>query len=220
MSIFAAFVFMKRDKVQSRSLLGFGAVVGVFMSIMTGYGFMFICGVPFTSITQILPFIMFGIGLDDTFILSGSFYRTDPKKSTADRVEETIKDVGISITLTTLTSSLAFGLGCISSIPAIYWLCLYAFPTVLIIFVYQITYFIAILTIDENRVADNRYDCLVCFTADQNNTADENDEDTFENHEVKTNARIRESMSEKFMIWYSDILLRPWVKVIVVLGFL
>jgi hypothetical protein len=62
MSVFTCFVFFKRDWVFSRSLLGFGAVVSVLLSIMTGYGLVFIFGVPFTSMTQILPFIMFGIG--------------------------------------------------------------------------------------------------------------------------------------------------------------
>lgn len=60
MSIFTCIVFWRRDWVQSRSLLGFGAVVTVFLAIMSGYGILFICGVPFTSMTQILPFIMFG----------------------------------------------------------------------------------------------------------------------------------------------------------------
>jgi Niemann-Pick C1 protein len=62
MSFFTCFIFLKRDWVFSRSLLGFGAVVSVLLSIMTGYGLVFIFGVPFTSMTQILPFIMFGIG--------------------------------------------------------------------------------------------------------------------------------------------------------------
>jgi len=214
MSAFASFVFMKRNAVQSRSLLGFGAVVGVLMSIMTGYGLMFICGVPFTSITPILPFIMLGIGLDDTFILSGSFYRTDPKKPTAIRIKETIEDAGTSITLTTLTSSLAFALGCISTIPAIYWLCLYAFPTILIIFIYQLTFFVAILTIDENRVAENRRDCLVCFKVDQS------DEDENEEFKDNTMTKTQGSLSERFMVWYADALLTPWVKAIVVMIFL
>lgn len=56
MSIFTSLVFFKRDKVQSRSSLGFGAVCCVLLAIMSGYGLLFICGTPFTSMTQILPF--------------------------------------------------------------------------------------------------------------------------------------------------------------------
>lgn len=57
MGVFTSVVFWKRDRVRSRSLLGLMAVVSVLLSIMAGYGLMFVCGVPFTSMTQILPFM-------------------------------------------------------------------------------------------------------------------------------------------------------------------
>ena len=53
MSVFTCVVFFRRDWVYSRSLLGFGAVVCVLLSIMTGYGLLFLIGVPFTSMTQV-----------------------------------------------------------------------------------------------------------------------------------------------------------------------
>jgi hypothetical protein len=115
--------------------------------------------------TQILPFIMFGIGLDDAFIIAGAFDRTDPRKDCVDRIYQTFEDVGVSVTLTSITSATAFGLGCISSIPAVYWLCLYAFPTILIDFIYQVTFFVALIAIDERRVRDNRRDCCFWHTA-------------------------------------------------------
>ena len=73
-------MFFKRDRVKSRMTLGFGAVASTFLSIASAYGFLFIIGVPFTAITQILTFVMFGIGLDHAFIITGSFDRTDPTK--------------------------------------------------------------------------------------------------------------------------------------------
>jgi len=63
MSIFTSLVFYKRDRVQSRSLLGIGAIVCIGLGLMTGYGLMFVIGVPFTSTSQILPFVVFGVGL-------------------------------------------------------------------------------------------------------------------------------------------------------------
>lgn len=53
MSIFTCIVFFRRDWVYSRSLMGFGAVVSVLLAIMTGYGLMFVIGVPFTSMSQV-----------------------------------------------------------------------------------------------------------------------------------------------------------------------
>lgn len=44
MAVFTCIIFSKCDRVESRSLLGFGAVCCVLLSIMTGYGLLFIIG--------------------------------------------------------------------------------------------------------------------------------------------------------------------------------
>ena len=79
---------------------------------------------------------MFGVGLDDAFIISGAFSRTDHSKNVVDRINDTMEDIGATILLTTLTSSLAFALGLISSVPAVQYLVMYAFPTIMIDFVF------------------------------------------------------------------------------------
>jgi len=141
MSIFTGLVFFRKNWVHSRCLLGFGAVCSVFLSIMVGYGIMFIIGVPFTSMTQIVPFIMFGIGLDDAFIIWGAYQRMDRSIPVLDRVHDTMEEVGVSIFVTTFTSVVAFALGSLSKVPAVYWLCSYAAPTIFIDFLYQTTFF-------------------------------------------------------------------------------
>mmetsp|Transcript_30078 Transcript_30078/g.35735 ORF Transcript_30078/g.35735 Transcript_30078/m.35735 type:complete len:571 (+) Transcript_30078:3-1715(+) len=172
---------------------------------MAGYGFLFIIGVPFTSMTQILPFIMFGIGLDDAFILSGAYKRTDKTKDVVVRIEDTVEEVGISIFVTTVSSISAFSLGCISSVPAVYWLCQYAIPTLFLDFFFQITFFIALIVIDERRVIDKRRDCLVCMRADTSyNEIDEEAEDSL----------------GKYMLRFANFLMKTWVKALVIVVFL
>ena len=154
-----------------------------------------------------------GIGLDDAFIISGAFDRTDPRKDPVDRIRETFEEVGLSIALTTATTSLAFGLGAMSSIPCVVWLSYYAFPAVIFDFLYQITFFVAILVIDERRVQANRRDCCFCITAGQKvgqdlPTRQQNTQSQPENHRY-----------ERFMTWFANQILRPWVKVIVIVAF-
>lgn len=60
MCLFCCLVFWRKDKIQSRCLLGICAVVCIGLSIMTSFGLMFILGVPFTTNTSMLPFLMFG----------------------------------------------------------------------------------------------------------------------------------------------------------------
>jgi Niemann-Pick C1 protein len=220
MSIFTCIVFAKRDKVRSRSLLGLSATICVLLSIMSGYGLLFIAGVPFTSMTQILPFIIFGIGLDDAFIVSGAYERTDPAKNPVDRIEATIEDVGASITLTTITSTFAFGLGASSDVPSVYWLCYYAFPTVMLVFLYQITFFVATIVLDEERICANRRDCCIWVTVQKREGTDEDVVSDVSHTDIaETVNDTRVSPVDYWMGVYSRQLLRPAVKVFVVLFF-
>ena len=63
-----------------------------------------------------LAFVIFGVGLDDTFIITGEYSRTDAVKDPVKRVEETMEVVGLSIFVTTLTTTMAFGLGSLSAV--------------------------------------------------------------------------------------------------------
>ena len=209
MSLFTCIVFFKRDKVQSRSLLGFMAVVSIFLSIMAGYGLLFVFGVVFTSMTQMLLFVFFGVGLDDAFIISGCFFRLDPKTDIIDRIEKTADEIGLSIFITTLTTAIAFCLGCTSSIPAIYWLCLYAVPTIALILLFQLTFFIACIVLDERRVAANHRDALHCMSFLQKKSSPSSSE-----------VELKDSAIDRFMIWFVHKLMLPSVKMIVLLIFI
>jgi len=123
---FTCAVFYRRGQpVQSRCMLGLASVITICMSVMTGNGIMFLIGVPYSAIHQMLPFVIFGIGLDDTFIITAAYFRNTHFHSTEDRVRTTMLEVGPSICLTTITTVFAFTLGYItSSLPGVHWLCL------------------------------------------------------------------------------------------------
>lgn len=63
-----------------------------------------------------LAFVIFGVGLDAIFIITGEYSRSDPSKCPIKRVEETMQVVGLSIFVTTLTTTLAFALGSLSAV--------------------------------------------------------------------------------------------------------
>lgn len=235
MSVFTCLVFYKSDRVQSRSLLGLGSVAAVGLSLMSGFGLMFVVGIPFTSMTQLLPFVVFGVGLDDTYIVTFEYLRSDPDKDTLVRIEETMKEVGQSIALTTITTMSAFILGCISTIPAIQWVCIYAFPTIFINFVYQITLFVAFLVLDERRVKAKQKDCCICASVetgandavasgmeciehdDPENTSDDTSNDDTKHPVIAIRTK---SLNERFMSWYAEQLMKKWVKTFVFVIFI
>jgi len=119
-----------------------------------------------------------------------------------DRIHDTMEEVGVSIFVTTFTSVVAFSLGSLSAVPAVYWLCYYAAPTIFIDFIYQITFFVALIVLDERRVEERKRDCFTCLKAPELAGGEE--------EEVPEG-----SIVDRFMAWYCDILLKPAVKVIV-----
>ncbi|CAB9506448.1 Pick C1-like protein 1 [Seminavis robusta] len=218
MAAFTCMVFCRRDIIQSRALLGIGSVVTIMLSIMSGFGLAFCIGLPFTSMTSVLPFVIFGIGLDDTFIIVGAYLRTDPTKDPVERIRETMEEVGMSVSITTITTTVAFVLGTVTtSIPIIQYLCLYAFPTICIDFLYQISFFVAIIVLDERRIAANRRDCCICFSAKDRGT--EEDTDGLEDDVSQVAVPIKAPVVDRFMDWYCDHLLHPVVKVVVMIVF-
>ena len=233
MVAFTCSVFWRRNRVKSRLLLALGAVITVLFSLSTAFGIMFTIGIPYSIVTTVLPYIVFGVGLDDTYILHEAFVRSDPTKSIVIRVEETFQEVGLSIIMTSVTTALAFGLGSISSIPAIVYLCYYAVPAIIVDFFYQVTFFVALLVIDERRVQARRLDCCMCFVSDVEDTDSESvgssihDSDSsgiLDDTEDQETAKAKTPPSRKqkkrsFMAWYADQINRTWVKAAILLAF-
>lgn len=212
-----------------------------------------------------LAFVVFGVGLDDTFIIMGQYSRTDPRKDVVQRVEETMEVIGLSIFVTTLTTMVAFGLGSMSPVPAIRWLCFYALPIIFIDFIFQITFFIALLVLDERRIKARRRDCSFCIsiskeepdkdinlaneegqseldievdycypdgnghTASQQDTGAAARKNPNQDHSrTSTNVAncpadikaLPKTYAERFMSCYAVLLMKPTVKVLVIIGFI
>ena len=253
---FVCFVFWRpKEKVKSRAMLGGFAFATIGCSLLTGYGIMFLAGVPLTNIGIMIPFVVVGIALDDTFIITGAYFRIkrdNPNGDILTIIQETMDEVAVSISMTTITTLICFCAGIASTIPAVKWLCLYAATTIGVDFLYQITYFIAFMTLDERRVQANRRDmCFWIVVGDEDNEDDEDESEADERAIEAVQTGITESASEgsvngdltplkrksqqmpasqrhfkgerslaeRCMTWYADKLLKPWVKVFVIVAF-
>ena len=121
------------------------------------------------------------------------------------RIRDSLEEVGLSISLTTLTTTLAFVLGCISSIPGIQWLCLYASSTIVFDFFFQITLFVAFMVLDERRVCGTVH---IALASKQEKLG------------VKTPQQENRFFVDRFMKWYAAQLMQPLVKAGVLVIFL
>ena len=83
------------------------------------------CGMPFIGINLAAPFLMLGIGIDDTFVMLGAWRRTSLHASVPERMRETFKDAAVSITITSVTDMLSFFVGVITPFPCVRIFCVY-----------------------------------------------------------------------------------------------
>jgi len=217
MAVVCIVTLSKKDRIKSRGLLGIGAVLTIFLSILSGYGFLFSIGIPLTPLTAIFPYVMLGIGLDDTFILTDAFERVEFNQPGIEKVEHTIQTVGMSITLSTLTTVVTYFLGCMNSTAGIRWFCLYAAITISIDFLYQITFFSALMILDERRMKQRRKDFCICYIAksEPDHLTDKNSQNITGLTSVVSDSVDRPGLIDVCI----ENMFRPGVKIIILIAF-
>ncbi len=120
------------------------------------------CGVPFIGINLAAPFLMLGIGIDDTFVMLGAWRRTSIHDSVPKRMEETFKDAAVSITITSLTDMLSFWVGVITPFPCVRIFCVYTGACVIFTYAWHVTLFGAFMAISGYAERQNRH-ALTCL---------------------------------------------------------
>ena len=95
----------------------------------------------------VVPFLILAIGVDDVFIFLHSWARTDKSLTVVERVGEMLADAGPSITITSLTNLLSFGIGIFTPTPAIRVFCIFTTTAVVFDYLYQVFFFTAVITI-------------------------------------------------------------------------
>lgn len=165
-------------KLEGRTIIGnFGVVMVVFAG-GAAYGICMFAGIPFTTLAQVLPFLLIGIGIDDAFVIVAALDKTSRKNSIEDRMYETLYKSGVSVTITSLTDVIAFFLGSLTVLPAVQYFCFYAAISILFIYIAHITAYIALLTLDERRRESGRQDCLLFLKVPLSRMDNTNDNDS------------------------------------------
>ncbi|CAG9538136.1 unnamed protein product [Cercopithifilaria johnstoni] len=126
------------------------------MATATALGLLILLGLRPGSILCVTPFLILAIGVDDAFLIIGAWNRTDIEMRNGTAVYKTIReriavvliDIGPSITITSLTNMLAFGIGIFTtSTPEIRLLCIANAAAIFLDYVYTITLYAAVMCI-------------------------------------------------------------------------
>lgn len=150
----------------SRVLLAFGGIMVVVLSFLTSISLVSLFGIKLSLISaEVVPFLVLAIGVDNMFIITGA---KDRKKigNINELMGSTLKEVGPSITTAAFSEFLAFIVGFLTKIPALQSFCLAAAFAVLIDYFLIMTIFLGLVTLDEMRVRDRRYDIIPIKSSD------------------------------------------------------
>lgn len=150
-------------KVNSRALLAFATIISIVLAGAAGYGLSMWLQFDYTPVHSVLPFVILGIGVDDSFVIVNAFDSTDKTLPVNKRIAQAISHAGVSIMVTSLTDFVAFAISVSSALPALSAFCMYAAFSVLMLFILQVTFFAALLALDTLRVEANRIDCCFCL---------------------------------------------------------
>jgi len=172
MFTYTILVLGKMNSLEVRLYLSIAGITGVFMGLAIAIGLSSMLGYAYTPMHAMLPFLCLGIGIDDMFVIvqCWSNLRMDASTSIQEKMGLALQHAGVSITVTSLTDIFAFGVGAISIMPGLESFCVSTAFGLAAIFLLQISWFVAWMSLDEARVLAKRDGVLPCVIHPENST--------------------------------------------------
>ncbi|KFD51112.1 hypothetical protein M513_08012 [Trichuris suis] len=115
------------------------------MAIFSSVGLLLYFEIPLNGTIVAVPFLAMAIGIDDTFLTIQAWKLTNPMLPPERRLSLALRDSGVAITLTSMTDIALFSIGLLSEMPAIQVFSLYTAAAMAFDYVYQMTFFSAIV---------------------------------------------------------------------------
>ncbi|KAF5303490.1 hypothetical protein FQA39_LY09953 [Lamprigera yunnana] len=162
MAAFSIITCMMADWVRSKPWLGLLGNVSASMATIAAFGACMYIGVDFIGINLAAPFLMIGIGIDDTFVMLAAWRRTSIKDSVPDRMAKMLSEAAVSITITSLTDMISFFIGIFNPFPSVKIFCIYSSMATLFTFLFHLTFFASCVAIAGYCEQSNRHS-LICI---------------------------------------------------------
>uniref|UniRef100_A0A183C8A6 SSD domain-containing protein n=1 Tax=Globodera pallida TaxID=36090 RepID=A0A183C8A6_GLOPA len=215
------------DWTLSKPVLAILGVANAGMGILTAIGVLNMCSMPYNDIVGVMPFLVVAVGVDNMFLMIAAVRRTNRASPASRRMGEAMADAAISMLITALTDALSFGVGAITSIPAVQIFCIYTCAAITITFVYQITFFAALLALAIKWEADGLH-CVLLRPTVPEEEADQHSLFTrlfmlgsrAHPDPTKLEINLRDSQAAKFFQnWFAPILMQPIIRALALLWF-
>ncbi|NXK46378.1 PTHD3 protein, partial [Chauna torquata] len=199
-------------------------VISSGLAVLSSFGLMLYCGVPFVVTVANAPFLILGVGVDDMFIMIASWEQSSRKTGKSDtksRLAETYSEAALSVTVTTVTDVLAFFIGTWTAFPSVRSFCLYTGTAFIFCYIYTMTFFGAIIVLNHKREQENRH-WLTCMPVKAEkmsclHNACCTGSTSGESSGLETSETESEHpMSTFFKKYYGPFLTNKWIKLLVV----
>ncbi|KRZ79852.1 Patched-related protein 9 [Trichinella papuae] len=148
------------DSITSKPWLGVFGLISATFAILTAVGILFHCRYSYISMVMMMPFLVLcnkAVSVDNVFLMLSAWRETRQYATIDERIAETVADSAVSILITALTDGLSFGIGNLTPFPAVQIFCTYCAVALLCTFLYQVTFFTALLVYDGRRELSNRH---------------------------------------------------------------
>ncbi|CAK9817866.1 Patched domain-containing protein 3 [Anthophora plagiata] len=162
MALFSVVTCMMTDWVRSKPWLGLLGNVSAAMATVAAFGLCIYLGVDFIGLNLAAPFLMIGIGIDDTFVMLAAWRRTSIMKPVPERMAVTLSEAAVSITITSLTDMISFFIGILSPFPSVQIFCIYSGFAVVFTFVFHLTFFTGCVAISGYCEQKNLHSVFCC----------------------------------------------------------
>eukprot|EP00437_Effrenium_voratum_P049312 CAMPEP_0181519284 /NCGR_PEP_ID=MMETSP1110-20121109/65706_1 /TAXON_ID=174948 /ORGANISM="Symbiodinium sp., Strain CCMP421" /LENGTH=1087 /DNA_ID=CAMNT_0023649719 /DNA_START=30 /DNA_END=3294 /DNA_ORIENTATION=+ len=154
MSVYvSAFIGRHVDLQRGRGLMATAAMLSVGLATLTAFGLCAAIGVRYNATVSIAIFVIMGVGVDDSFLIVRTLEEGDDAEGpgTEERIAKALAKAGPSVLLSSTTNILAFALGAGTPMPALISFCIYTSVGMATDFAFQVTFFVAMLALDERR---------------------------------------------------------------------
>lgn len=164
--IFIIMVLGRFNMVENKLYISLCGILSIGLAILFCYGLAMAFGFIYGPIHALMPFLLLGIGVDDMFVIVEAWKNLSAdqqKLPIPEKIAMSLKHAGVSITVTSVTDIVAFGIGASSVIPALSAFCVYAALGILGLYLLVATFFISCLTLEEYRIEGRRNSVICCY---------------------------------------------------------
>ena len=170
MIVYLAFNLGSFSCVGARAWLAGVTMLCMIMALLIGYGLSCGFGLVLNTVCFLLPYILIGVGVDDEILIIEAVDRT-PYPSNEDpygiggakRFEKALKHCGLSISLTSFCSVMAFLVGTNVTMPGVQAFCAVAAFSFSANYILQFLIFLPLFALDEKRKLSKRNFCCCCI---------------------------------------------------------